>query len=154
MASLQTTEEDSTWAAWLAEAGLDDVYYSAAYARIWAEEERGSFVGIRYSGAAGLLLYPLVLVPLDSLPGGAGLLEARTPYDFGGPRAFGEDLQAVHEGFRPELVAWLRSRGVISEFARLHPLSNGGRPTDAKLHADNFVVDLATTYEELFASHP
>ncbi len=152
MASLQTTEEDATWAAWLAEAGLDDVYYSAGYARIWAQEERGSFVGIRYSSAAGLLLYPLILVPLDALPGGAGLLEARTPYDFGGPRAFGEDLETLHEAFRAELVTWLRSRGVISEFARLHPLSKGGRPADAELHAENFVVDLTPTYEVLFAS--
>jgi hypothetical protein len=128
------------------------VYYSARYARIWAAEEAGRFVGIRYSGPAGVVLYPLILVPLDSLPGGAGLQEARTPYDFGGPRGFGEDLEALHEAFRPELLAWFASQGVVSEFARLHPLSGGGRSADAKLHAENFTVDLGTAYDDLFAA--
>lgn len=152
MASFETTAEDTTWAAWLTSNGTDDAYYSARYARIWATEEAGHFVGIRYSGPEGVVLYPLILVPLDSLSGGAGLQEARTPYDFGGPRGFGEDLEALHHAFRAELLDWFASEGVVSEFARLHPLSGGGRPEDAKLHAENFVVDLTTPHDDLFAA--
>ncbi|MBW1761568.1 MAG: hypothetical protein DRH30_09550 [Deltaproteobacteria bacterium] len=152
MSSFDTTRDDETWSAWLADAGVDDVYYSASYAAIWAREERGSFIGIRYESATGRMLYPLLLVPLDSLPGGAGLVEARTPYDFGGPRGDSADLVQLHEEFRTALVAWLRSHRVVSEFARIHPLCEGGRPADAKIHAQNFIVDLSLAYDDLFSS--
>ena len=152
MPLFETTRDDGTWSAWLASAGIDDVYHSARYAEIWAREERGSFVGIRYESPTGRMLYPLLLVPLDSLPGGSGLLEARTPYDFGGPWGLSTDLEALHGEFRVELLDWLRSRDVVSEFARIHPLRKGGQPADAKLHAENFIVDLTVSYEDLFSS--
>lgn len=152
MATFQTTEDERTWASWLAEMELDDVYCSFRYASIWSREEHGNFVGLRYESEAGRVLYPLLLVPLDRLPGGSGLFEARTPYDFGGPRAKGPNLTAVHASFRDALLEWLQSRGVISEFARLHPLADAGWPPDAILHADNFVVDLSVPYTALFES--
>jgi hypothetical protein len=152
MSSFETTRDDETWSAWLADAGVDDVYFSAQYAAIWAREERGSFIGFRYESATGRMLYPLLLVPLDSLPGGAGLVEARTPYDFGGPRGDSADLARLHDEFRTALLDWFRSHRVVSEFARLHPLCGGGQPADARLHAQNFIVDLNLAYDDLFAS--
>ena len=152
MSSFETTRDDETWAAWLAAAEVDDVYYSSRYARIWAQEEHGSFIGIRYESTAGRVLYPLLLVPLDALPAGAGVFEARSPYDFGGPRADSDDSEEVHREFRIALLDWLRSRHVVSEFARLHPLSGGGRPADARPHAENFIVDLTIPYDDLLAS--
>lgn len=152
MSFFETTQDDEIWSTWLAKAEIDDVYYSARYARIWAHEERGSFTGVRYESSKGRVLYPMVLAPLDSLPGGSGLLEARTPYDFGGPLGQGDDLQALHREFRSVLLDWFQSRGVVCEFARIHPLSGGGRPADAKLHAENFVVDLVVPYDDLFSS--
>ncbi len=152
MSSFETTRDDTAWSAWLADAGIDDVYYAAAYARIWASEEHGSFIGIRYESPSGRILYPLLLVPLDTLLGGAGLFEARTPYDFGGPWGDGSDLHALHREFRDALIDWLQSRDVVSEFARIHPLRQGGQPADAKAHAENFVVDLAVPYDEMFSS--
>lgn len=151
MGSFDTTRDDATWSAWLKEAGLDDVYYSARYARIWAREERGELVGIRHQSEAGKILYPLVLVPLDALPGGSGLLEARTPYDFGGPRVVSGDADEVQRAFQPVLVDWMRTQGVVSEFARIHPLADGGRPADAQIHAQHFLVDLSQSYDALFA---
>jgi hypothetical protein len=152
MSSFETTQDDEVWSAWLANAEVDDVYYSSRYARIWAQEEHGSFVGIRYRSTAGEVLYPLLLVPLDSLPGGSGLVEARTPYDFGGPRGDADDLEELHRAFSTALLDWFGSRRVVSEFARVHPLSKGGRPPHAKLHAENFIVDLTVSYEDLFSS--
>lgn len=152
MSHFETTGDDATWSAWLAEAGIDDVYYFFRYAEIWAREERGSFIGIRYESPRGRILYPLVLVPLDALPGGSGLLEARTPYDFGGPWGDSSDLRGLHQEFRDALVDWLRSRDIVSEFARIHPLRRGGQPADAKLHAENFIVDLTVPYDDLFSS--
>jgi hypothetical protein len=152
MPSFETTEDAETWSAWLAEAGIDDVYYSFQYVRIWAHEELGRSIGIRYESPKGRILYPLVLVPLDFLPGGSGLVEARTPYDFGGPWGDGPDLQALHGEFRDALVDWLKGRDVVSEFARIHPLREGGQPADAKVHAENLIVDLTGPYDELFSS--
>jgi hypothetical protein len=152
MSSFEITPDDETWSAWLARAGVDDVYYSAAYARIWAREEHGTFVGVRYESPSGRIFYPLLLVPLDSLPGGSGLVEARTPYDFGGPWGIGSDLHGLHREFRDALIDWLRSRDVVSEFARIHPLRKGGQPADAKVHAENYSVDLTLPYEEVFGS--
>jgi len=151
MSSFETAPDDETWSAWLAGAGIDDVYYSAPYARIWAREEHGSFIGIRYESPRGRILYPLLLVPLDSLPGGSGLVEARTPYDSGGPWGDGPDLRALHREFQDVLIEWLRTRDVVSEFARIHPLRNGGQPADAKLHAENFIVDLTVPHDDLFS---
>jgi hypothetical protein len=152
MSSFETTRDDETWSAWLAGAGINDVYYSAAYARIWAREEHGRFIGIRYESPMGRILYPLVLVPLDPLPGGSGLVEARTPYDFGGPWGDGADLHALHRAFQDVLIDWLRTRSVISEFARIHPLRKGGQPPDAKIHAENYIVDLTAPYDEMFST--
>lgn len=152
MSHLETTDDKEIWSTWLAHAGVEDVYFSAEYAEIWAREERGSFVGVRYESRTGQMLYPLILVPLDSLPGGTGLLEARTPYDFGGPRGEASNLEELHREFRVALLAWLRGRRVVSEFSRVHPLTQGGCPPDAEFHALNFVVDLTSTYDDLFAS--
>jgi hypothetical protein len=152
MFCFETTRDDETWSAWLARAGIDDVYYSSRYGQIWAREELGTFVGVRYESGEGSVLYPLLLVSLDSLPGGSGLFEARTPYDFGGPRGQGSDLEALHRAFQAPLLDWLRSLGVVSEFARIHPLSRGGRPAEARLHAENFIVDLTMAYDDLFSS--
>lgn len=152
MAHLETTDDSSTWSGWLADAGLDDVYYAPEYASIWAREEGGRFCGIRYQSRAGRVLYPVLLVPLDRLPGGSGLFEARTPYDFGGPRGDGFDLQMLQAEFRDAVIRWFRARGVVSEFARLHPLANAGWPPDATLHAENYVVDLRRPYEDIFES--
>ncbi|MBT8450874.1 MAG: GNAT family N-acetyltransferase [Deltaproteobacteria bacterium] len=152
MTSFETTEDAKTWSAWLAEAGIDDVYYSFQYLETWAHEELGRSIGIRYESPRGRILYPLVLVPLDSLPGGSGLVEARTPYDFGGPWADGPDLRALHGELRDVLVDWLQGRGVVSEFARIHPLREGGQPADAAVHAENLIVDVTGPYDELFSS--
>jgi hypothetical protein len=152
MSSFDTTQDDEKWSTWLRDAGVDDVYYSARYARIWARVEHGSFIGIRYESAEGCVLYPLLLVPLDSLPGGAGLFEARTPYDFGGPWGCADDLEAIHHGFREAIFKWFQNQDVICEFARIHPLAGGGRAADAKLHAENFVVDLKVPYDDLFSA--
>jgi hypothetical protein len=152
MSSFEIARDDETWSAWLASAGIDDVYYSSRYARIWAHEELGSFVGVRYESLHGCVLYPFLLIPLAPLPGGSGLFEARTPYDFGGPRALGDDLEALHREFQVPFLDWLRRHDVVSEFARIHPLSGGGRPAGAKLHADNFIVDLTVPYDELVSS--
>jgi len=152
MSSFETTQNDEIWSAWLANADVDDVYYSSRYARIWAHEEHGSFIGIRYESTAGRVLYPVLLVALDSLPGGSGFSEARTPYDFGGPWGDADDLEELHRVFRLALLDWFQGRRVVSEFARIHPLSEGGRPADAKLHAENFIVDLTVAYDDLLAS--
>ena len=120
MSSFETTGDDETWSAWLRDAGVDDVYYSAAYARIWAREERADFIVVRYESAEGCVLDPLLPVPLDSLPGrrpfrGAHTLRFRRPVG-AGRRSPGDPSQVSRCLYR------FQSRDVICEHSEFKAL--------------------------------
>lgn len=148
---IEVTTSLRCWDAWRRQVGLDDVYYDLRYLRIWQAWEGGEAVGVRFEHSLGTVLYPLLRLPLDALAGGAGAVDVRTAYDFGGPLAFGErpgELLAVFD------AAWTeeaRRWGVVSEFCRLHPFRCRHRPPSARWHADNYVLELAGTADEIFA---
>lgn len=140
---LEVIDEDAAWDELRAGLGLEGPYVRLDWARIWAVEEGGRAFGIVGRGSAGTVLYPLVEIPLDRLAGGAGHVDWRTPYDFGGPFVAGPDPADVLARFEPALRAWGRARGVVTEFARLHPYRTAlARPSDALPHQDHCVAVL------------
>jgi hypothetical protein len=143
------TEDTGEWDAWCAAAGIDDIYFRLSYARLWAPYEGARAIGLRLRTDAGVLLYPVLQVPLDALPGGVGRCDLRTAYDFGGPLALGPDAAALHQEFRHALDELSARWRVVTELARLHPLrfAAGSRPTDAALHGENFIINLREGYD-------
>lgn len=148
---IETTTSLRRWDAWRREVGLDDVYYDLRYLRIWQTWEGGEAVGVRFVHPLGTVLYPLLRLPLDALAGGAGAVDVRTAYDFGGPLAFSERPDEVLAAFDAAWTEEARRWGVVSEFCRLHPFRCRHRPPAARFHADHYVLELAGTVDEIFA---
>jgi hypothetical protein len=141
------------WDRWLAAAGVDDIYFTLRYARIWERDEQGRAVGIRHTSERGTVLYPLLQIPLDALTLGEGLCDLRTPYDFGGPLALGPDPEALLAEYAPLHRELARDWKVVSELARLHPFAHRAVPQDATFHAEHSVVDLRGGYDSVSARY-
>lgn len=148
---IETTTSLRRWDAWRHEVGLDDPYYDLRYLRIWQTWERGEAVGVRFTHPLGTVLYPLLRLPLDALAGGDGRVDVRTAYDFGGPLAFGESADELLAAFDAAWTEQARRWGVVTEFCRLHPFRCRRRPAAARFHADNYVLELAGTEDEVRA---
>jgi hypothetical protein len=148
---IETTTSPGRWDDWCREVGLGDVYYDLRYLEIWETWEGGEAVGIRFVDALGTVLYPLLRRPLDALAGGAGAVDVRTAYDFGGPLAFGERPAELLAAFDDAWTQEARRWGVVSEFCRLHPFRCRRRPPAASFHADNYVLELSGSRDEVLA---
>ncbi len=148
---IEVVTEWRRWAAVLERLGVDDCYADLRYAQIWADEECAETrpVGLHYRGEDGEACYVLLLVSLDTIGGGKGLYEARTPYDFGGPWVKASKPEATTKAFEAELSEWLQDNAVISEFARIHPFAASQSRDDAQWHADNFVIGLEGSLEQV-----
>ncbi len=149
---LETTDDPVVFDAWAAEAGVDDVYFSLRWAALWAAEDRGQPLGLRGHGPTGTVLYPALRVPLDRLPGGAGRCDLRTAYDFGGPLPVAGEPAAAQAAFLAAQGALMAELGVVTEFARLHPLRITTWPADAERYADQHIVDLTLGVDAIRAA--
>jgi hypothetical protein len=148
--TLEVTSDPRQWESWCDRAGLHDVYYRFSYLHVWEEHERARAFGIRLMASSGVVLYPVLLVPLDALPRGSGLCDLRTPYDFGGPLALGDDPADLLALFEKHMAEARRDWRVVSEFCRLHPFAHRALPPDATLHAHNQWVDLSGGYQAAY----
>ena len=149
---LRTTENGVSWSAWCEDLGVDDVYWSWDHLVLWAREWGAKPVGVLWKGTGGVIMHPVLLVPLDRLEGGRGFVDVRTAYDFGGPRLVrGEDPRGAMASFESDWLEWTRNARVVTEFLRLHPTALPVRPTSAAFQADHYIVDLTDPYEEIRA---
>lgn len=148
---IEVTTSAPCWDAWRSEVSLDDVYYDLRYLEIWQGWERGEAVGVRFTHPLGTVLYPVIRVPLDSLAAGAGAVDLRTAYDFGGPLAFGERPGELMAAFERVWTGVVKSWGGVTEFCRLHPFRCRHHPAEARFHAGNYVVELDGDPEEILA---
>lgn len=148
---IEATTSLRRWDAWRREIGLDDVYYDLRYLRIWQRWEGGEAVGVRFVHPLGTVLYPLLRLPLDALAGGAGAVDVRTAYDFGGPLAYGQRPDELLAAFDAAWTEEARRWRVVSEFCRLHPFRCRPLPPSARFHADHYVLELAGTEDEIAA---
>ena len=149
--AFKVAREAATWQAVGGEHVEQDFYYSWDFLAAWAREEGAEPLGLTYDNGTHLILYPVLRIPLDSLPGGEGLSDLRTPYDFGGPIAFGPDLHLALKTFELALCQFARDEGIVTEFARIQPFDVLIRPGLAEKHADNLIVDLRLSKSDLEA---
>ena len=153
--TIRSIDSGTEWAALLGADGDGDVYSRWEFLEAWAREERATPRGLVFEHEDGRVVYPVLELLLDALEGGTGRRDFRTPYDFGGPLVDGPRPDSALARFETELRNFAAELGVVTEFARLHPLRPSAVPTDATLHADNFLIDLRLGDRELTtAQHP
>lgn len=106
-----------------------DTYYMCQYAVSFMENEDGIPYLLSYVGDDCRLCYPIIEKDIAHFSKFDGCLESgkyfdwNTPYGYGGPLADVERFtDRQQEVFREELFTLARSRGVVSQFFRFHPL--------------------------------
>jgi hypothetical protein len=121
------TDQHAQWEDILGRSFQHDFYHTPSYHALAERNGEGEARLFVYSeGSYGVAL-PLLLRPLEAVPGleaaGAGRKDATSVYGYAGPVASHPDPPAaVRENFGRALRDALRDLGVVSVFARLHPL--------------------------------
>jgi hypothetical protein len=151
---LEVTHDAAEFDGRLERLGVDDIYFTLAYAQLWAREHNTEAIGIYGHDESGCVVYPLLRESLDALPGGSGRCDVRTAYDFGGPLAVGDQPSRTLKAFGTAFDRLARDWGVVTEFVRLHPLRHPAIPDHATLHAHNYIVDLTRGIEALRTDRP
>ncbi|MBH23313.1 MAG: hypothetical protein CMH57_02395 [Myxococcales bacterium] len=148
---LHATTDANEWNA--LKGDIDDVYWSWEHLARWASVEGGRPVGLVWTSPSNRCALPLIQIPLDALPGGEGLSDVRSAYDFGGPR-FGtapspEEILA----FRADYTSWLTEERVVTEFMRLHPVVHQVTHPFAEQHGQHHIIDLSDGLEAARAGY-
>lgn len=140
---------DPRWA--VALEGLPhDVYHLPAFSQAFAAAEGGRPVLIVARDGSQIAMIPLLFKP-SVMP---DRFEAATPYGYPAPLVCGDDEFAA--GAARSIVDALRQQGVISMFARMHPLLDSGRALTRHVgtvveHGQTIWIDLSRTEAELWS---
>jgi len=127
-----------------------DIYHLSAYAQIDAGTEDGHARAFCYREGDQVLLLPMVV---RNVPGAIGLRDACTPYGYSGPvTSAGSDAEFLGRAL-VALVQTMRTAGIITLFARLHPLLPNPLESLAGIghvvrHGDTVSVDLTQSVAE------
>ncbi len=140
---------------------VGDVYYELPYLGVAALHEEGEIVLCVFRHPKGVVIYPFVLRSLDlfsfavDVPGNH--YDIISPYEYGGPLVQASNKQAqstVQASFRDAFTAYCRSRGIVSEFVRFHPLLRNqegwGEFYELQKCCTNVVIDLSKKPEIIF----
>lgn len=119
--------EFETWSRVLRASGRHDFYHLREYHEQAAWNGEGEPVLLVYRDPPYEIALPLLIRPLDGLPGASGLgtgwNDATSVYGYPGPAVSHAELpRAVALRFQRALGEYLRDRRVVSAFSRLHPL--------------------------------
>ena len=106
-----------------------DIYYMCEYAVSFMKNEGGVPYLLSYDGGDCRLCYPIFEKDIADFAKFKGVLERgkyfdwNTPYGYGGPLTDnGSFSQSQQDKFKEELFELAKSRGVVSQFLRFHPL--------------------------------
>lgn len=139
--------DDPAWTALLSGA-RHDFYHLPEYALVCAAQEQGEAAAIFATDGERSLLLPLLLRPITY-----GGRDATSPYGYPGPIVSGPtDGRFVADALASGMKV-LASEGIVSLFARLHPILNGAVPPgtgEVVRHGDTVDIDLTLPEEELW----
>jgi hypothetical protein len=129
-----------------------DVYFLPEYSHIYQRHGDGEALCFVLESEDGLVLYPFLLRPVHADGSadlvGKRLLDISTPYGYGGPLvspAAAGDAKELVRVFRDSFHAYCVREGIVSEFARLHPLLRNHEllsPETLVRHHETVYVDL------------
>jgi hypothetical protein len=146
---------DPLWALLLA-GTASDIYYLPGYVALCARGQGGQPALFVAREGNRLWLLPLILRRIPAkLAGSRTLYDAETPYGYSGPLVRDEADSGWSGRATAALLELLRGRGVVSLFARLHPLR---APALAPLadtgtlvcHGETVAIDLTLPEDELW----
>lgn len=132
-----------------------DIYHLPEFARLLARVKGGRAAAFLADSEAGSLLVPLILQPVPERAGGGALLDASSPYGYGGPLAsWGE--RGPWDRAIAVMNDVLTGSGVVSLFLRAHPLLTRGRASWAGAgtvlgHGRTVAIDLGLDDEALWS---
>lgn len=120
------TAAPDEWRAALEEAGPYDFYHTAAYHSLAERHDEGEAILLAWREGGHHVALPLLLRPIDRIPAlrqaGKGRFDAVSVYGYSGPVGRPPLPDALRHAFATDLARWLKSRGVVTLFSRLHPL--------------------------------
>jgi serine/alanine adding enzyme len=118
--------------------GCADAYLLRHYVESACLLERGRPLLLHLPADGGDVVFPLILREIE---GERGLLDAITPYGYGGPVAVGPEPPVEH--FYELYDSWCRTAGVVSTFIRFHPLFANQRQAPDGVHIERLADTIA-----------
>ncbi len=141
-----------------------DIYFTPAWARLFADLDGDRPLCALWESDRGRVLFPLQVRALDRLPfwssrwlgayAGTPAFDATSPYGYSGPLAQVEDPAESHRLIREFMDALgerLRAERVVSLFIRFHPLSGNAdcfpaEAIDLSKRSETVFIDLAAPW--------
>jgi hypothetical protein len=146
---------DPLWTLLLTEV-MSDIYYLPGYVALCARGQGGQPALFAAREGARLWLLPLILRRIPArLAGSRALYDAETPYGYSGPLVRDEADGDWSGRATAALLELLRGHGVVSLFARLHPLRAPALAPLAETgtlvsHGETVAIDLTLPEDELW----
>lgn len=155
---LISAADDEKWTQALQAVGRFDIYHTAAYHRL-SEIDTGRMALAYFHQAEGhALFYPSLVAPVPApLTGGRALYDLESVYGYTGPLATTNDRAILNRLWAP-FQQWAKTRGVIAEMTRFHPLLEtqkyAASSTRLFFNRDTLYRDLTLAEEKTWAAYP
>ena len=155
---LLSAAEDEKWARALETLGRFDIYHTAAYHRLGEIDTGRTALAYFYQAEGHALFYPFLIAPVPApLTGGHALYDLESVYGYTGPLATTNDRAILDRLWAP-FRAWVKTRGVIAEMTRFHPLLEtqqyAAPSTQIIFNRDTLYFDLTEDEEKTWAGYP
>lgn len=134
-----------------------DFYHVPGYVRVAATHEGGRPGALLIADGGDAILWPQIERDVP----GTSLKDLASPYGYPGPistaSSAARTIDLLSRGL-PEALAMLRARGVVSLFARLHPILDDANAALGKIgtlveHGSTISIDATSSDEEAFAQY-
>jgi len=127
-----------------------DIYHDPAYVVLDARLCGGVPAAFHYEEAGGRLLLPLILRDIP----GSGLRDAVSPYGYPAPVSDTAD-PAFWERACAAMLGTLRDEGIVTAFARMHPLLDAALPALGRFgavvrHGETVTMDLTAGPDQMW----
>jgi hypothetical protein len=155
---LISAANDEKWTQALRAVGPFDIYHTASYHRLGEIDTGRTALAYFHQAEGHALFYPFLAAPVPApLSGGRALYDLESVYGYTGPLATTKDRKILDQLWAP-FQAWAKTRGVIAEMTRFHPLLEtqqyAASFTQLFFNRDTLYFDLTEDEEKTWAGYP
>ncbi|CEG22092.1 FemAB family protein [Planococcus massiliensis] len=104
---------------------MPDIYFEEAYGKLYEEIEGGVCETFEFTHSLGSVKHLFIKRKIEIEPDGAAYYDLTTPYGYGGPLMFCEniaDRPVLAKEFQKAFQQYCQDRNIVSEFVRFHPV--------------------------------